>query len=75
VWTQTHRLAAWLWVAGGLIGLVAVLAGLPVLVALPLLLLIVFTPVVYSLVLYKRLERQGKLSRVVPPPQEGARPG
>src|SRR5262245_17683179 len=29
VWTRTHRLAAWLWTGGGLVGLVAVLAGAP----------------------------------------------
>jgi uncharacterized membrane protein len=61
VWNQTHRLAAWFFVAFGLAAFVAVLAG----VGLPWLfvglLIAVAVPVVYSLVLYKRLEKQGKV--------------
>jgi uncharacterized membrane protein len=61
VWIQTHRLTAWLWTVGGLAGLVAVLAGVPPLWALGALLVLAFVPVIYSLVLYKRLQRQGRL--------------
>jgi uncharacterized membrane protein len=61
VWIATHRLAARLMVAGGVLGAVAVLlSGSPVL-AFVLIMLAAFVPVVYSLVLYKRLEREGRL--------------
>jgi uncharacterized membrane protein len=61
VWIRTHRLAAWLFVAGALVGFVGVLAGLnPVLCFIPFG-VAALVPVVYSLVLYKRLEREGKL--------------
>jgi uncharacterized membrane protein len=62
VWTDTHRLAAWLMVAGGVLGFVAVLAGAPMLLCI---LVVIGGPVVvpaaYSLLLYKRLERRGQL--------------
>jgi uncharacterized membrane protein len=61
VWIRTHRLAAWLFVAGGLLAFLAVLAGLPLLVGFLLFGAAALVPVVYSLVLYKRLERQGRL--------------
>jgi uncharacterized membrane protein len=70
VWNQTHRVAGWLWVAGGLIGCIGVVV-LPVVVPLSettvlmgafvWILIIALYPVVYSLVLYKHLERQGRL--------------
>jgi uncharacterized membrane protein len=61
VWIRTHRLAAWLFVAGGLLAFLAVLVGLPLLVAFLLFGVAALVPVVYSLVLYKRLEKQGRL--------------
>ncbi len=61
VWNQTHRVGAWLFVAGGLIGFVAVMAGVPFWWCLLVLLVVAFAPVFYSLMLYKRLEREGKL--------------
>ncbi|HKI38803.1 MAG TPA: SdpI family protein [Gemmataceae bacterium] len=63
VWNQTHRLAAWLFVAAGLAGFALVMAlpagaaWVPLTVIVPAALV----PVIYSLVLYKRLEREGKL--------------
>jgi uncharacterized membrane protein len=60
VWTQTHRLAAWLLVAAGIAGFFVVEAGYMI-VAAALLLFACLVPAVYSAVLYKRLERAGKL--------------
>jgi uncharacterized membrane protein len=61
VWDRTHRLAAWLWVAAGVVGMLLVLAGVPFWIALLELMVALFWPAVYSLLLYKRLERQGKI--------------
>jgi uncharacterized membrane protein len=58
VWIDTHRLAAWAFVAAGLVGFILVLVGLPV-VAFATLIAAALGPVAYSLWLYKRLERQG----------------
>jgi len=60
VWNATHRFAARIWMAAGLLGLVLSLAGLYVL-ALFALLATALASVVYSLVLYKQLERRGEL--------------
>ncbi len=69
VWIQTHRLTAWLWVPGGVLLAVLGFAGpslFPMTVCVVLwivgLMLMALTPVVYSLGLYKRLQRQGRLS-------------
>jgi uncharacterized membrane protein len=61
VWNDTHRLAAWTLVAGGLIGFVMTIAGLPILIAFAVLIVSVLIPVVYSFVHYKQLERRGEL--------------
>ncbi|HZT82410.1 MAG TPA: SdpI family protein, partial [Gemmataceae bacterium] len=61
VWDRTHRVAAWLFVAAGLVGFVAVLAGVPFWLCFAGLLAAVFAPVLYSLWLYKRLQREGRL--------------
>lgn len=61
VWIRTHRLAAWLWVATGLIGFVAVLLGVNLLICFVFLVTMALVPVVYSLVLYKRLQKQGRI--------------
>ncbi len=70
VWNQTHRAAGWLWAVGGLIGGIVVVV-LPWLAPVPepalfigafaWIMVIAFYPVIYSLVLYKRLEREGRL--------------
>jgi uncharacterized membrane protein len=61
VWIRTHRLTAWLWGGGGLVGFAAVLLGLHVVGSLVLLAALTLSPVFYSLVLYKRLEKEGRL--------------
>jgi uncharacterized membrane protein len=61
VWADTHRLAAWLFVAVGLVGFALVLAGANLIVPFVLLIAGAAATVLYSLVHYKRLERQGLL--------------
>jgi uncharacterized membrane protein len=60
VWIATHRFAAKTFVAGGLLGLALTMIGLhrwPVFAVLAG----VLAPTIYSLVAYKRLQRQGDL--------------
>jgi uncharacterized membrane protein len=66
VWIRTHRMGAWLYTAGSLVGFVAVLAGARLPWVFAGFLAVALAPVVYSLVLYKRLERAGKLSAPAP---------
>ncbi|MDG3003382.1 SdpI family protein [Paludisphaera mucosa] len=61
VWNDTHRLAAWLMVAGAVVGLAIVASGAPLPFAFAVLLVSVFIPVVYSFFHYKALERRGTL--------------
>jgi len=62
VWNQTHRVSAWIFVGGGLAGFVAMLAGAPAFWCfIAFLVLLLAGLILYSLVLYKRLEKQGKL--------------
>lgn len=61
VWYATHRLAAKTMVGGSLLALVAVLAGLHPVLGVALIVAGLLVPVVYSLVYYKRLERDGQL--------------
>lgn len=61
VWNATHRFAAKLFVAAGLIGLVLTWFGLDGWPVLTVLLAAALIPVVYSLVFYKGLERRGEL--------------
>ena len=61
VWNATHRLAGWVFVLTGLLGLVAALAGLDLRIGLTLLVASGVVVIVYSLVYYKRLERRGEL--------------
>jgi uncharacterized membrane protein len=62
VWNDTHRLAAHLWVAAGLIGVALVWLPAPwFMAAFGVLLIAVFVPIGFSFVLYKRLERQGEI--------------
>lgn len=61
VWIRTHRLAAWLFTGCGLLGCTLVLLGVNPLIAFGLLMVAALTPVLYSLWLYKQLEKQGRL--------------
>jgi uncharacterized membrane protein len=66
VWNATHRLGAWLFVAAGVIGAIIVFAGTGAawcfVVCFCGIMLAALVSVIYSLVLYKRLEREGKLN-------------
>jgi uncharacterized membrane protein len=63
VWDRTHHLAAWLMTLAGLLGIPAALLLPTVLLPLSLagILVAALVPVLYSLILYKRLEREGRL--------------
>lgn len=61
VWSRTHRVAAWLWVSAGIGGGLATLLGVPFWIGLIVIVVAALWPAVYSLILYKSLERQGKL--------------
>jgi uncharacterized membrane protein len=61
VWNDTHRVAAWLMVAGGVIGFAMIVLGMPIWAAFVVLILSAFIPVIYSFVHYKSLERKGAL--------------
>jgi uncharacterized membrane protein len=60
VWVATHRLAARLLVASGLLGAIAAWLGAPLAFCFWLLMAALFVPVIHSLLLYKRLEREGQ---------------
>ncbi len=61
VWIRTHRLTAWLWTGMGLAGFAAVLVGLPFLWCFVLLMMVALYPILHSLIIYKRLEKQGRV--------------
>jgi uncharacterized membrane protein len=61
VWYGTHRLAAKAFVAAGLVGLVLAYAHVSLWAWLAVLAVAILVPLVYSLTLYKRLERTGQL--------------
>jgi len=59
VWTATHRLAGRLMFGVGLLGAAAVWLGAPMPAVLGAFIAAMLAPAVYSLVLYKMLEREG----------------
>ncbi|HMP01770.1 MAG TPA: SdpI family protein [Gemmatales bacterium] len=61
VWNKTHRLAGWMWVASGLLGLGLILLGINPFWTLIPLAFATLGPIVYSAWLYKKLEREGRL--------------
>jgi uncharacterized membrane protein len=62
VWIRTHRLAAWLFTGGALIGFAMLLIDINPLWSISVFGVAAIFPVFYSLWLYKRLERAGQLS-------------
>jgi uncharacterized membrane protein len=61
VWEATHRLAAWLMVISGVAGFALLVLGVPFYYCLIGMLACLLIPIPYSLWLYKKLEREGKL--------------
>jgi uncharacterized membrane protein len=61
VWNATHRFAAKTFVAGGVIGLALVVIGVKGWPPFAALMAGALVPAVYSLVVYKQLERRGEL--------------
>ena len=61
VWDRTHRLGAWLFVAAGVGGCLAVVVGVHPLIALSPIAVAALAPIFYSLWVYKQLEKQGRL--------------
>ncbi len=63
VWNQTHRLAGWIFVVYGVLGaILALVTDLSPLILICGLPVAALYPVLYSLYLYKRLQREGKLA-------------
>lgn len=61
VWNDTHRLAAWVMFAAGVIGFVLVILGVWIVIPVVLLVAAGLIPVIYSFMHYKALERAGEL--------------
>jgi uncharacterized membrane protein len=61
VWESCHHFAAHMLVVAGIIGIVAVWLGVPPIVCFVLFMVAVLAPVLQSLIVYKRLEREGNL--------------
>jgi uncharacterized membrane protein len=61
VWHATHRFAAKTFVGGGLVGFLAVILDGPDWVPTAAITTAALSPVIYSLVFYKQLERRGEL--------------
>ncbi len=61
VWNATHRFAAKTFFVGGLLGLLAVILRAPFWAPVTVFLIAALGPAIYSLVLYKQLERRGEL--------------
>jgi immunity protein, SdpI family len=62
VWNATHRFAAKTFFAGGLFGLIAVILRAPFWLPVTAIMVAALVPVIYSLMLYKRLEHRGELN-------------
>jgi uncharacterized membrane protein len=60
VWNDTHRMGAWVFTVGSLIGFLLALFDQTI-AAFILLILIALIPIIYSFVHYKNLERKGEI--------------
>lgn len=60
VWNATHRFAARIWIVGGLLGLLFTIFGLRI-VSIAVLILCGLIPYMYSLVIYKQMERHKEI--------------
>ena len=70
VWERTHRLAGWLFVGGGILGLVvSFIPGVRLYGIIVIVLAASFIPVIYSYFVYQRVVVQGK--QPLSPPFEG----
>ena len=61
VWNDTHRLAAWVMFAAGIVGFLLTISRVWIVIPIVLLVASALIPVVYSFVHYKALERAGQL--------------
>ncbi len=61
VWNDTHRLAAWVMFAAGIVGFLLTISGVWIVIPIVLLVASALIPVIYSFVHYKALERSGQL--------------
>ncbi|HEY3966539.1 MAG TPA: DUF1648 domain-containing protein [Planctomycetaceae bacterium] len=61
VWTETHRLAARVFVATGILGLMTTLLGLSIFIPVGLMVASAIVIIGFSLIRYKQLERRGQL--------------
>lgn len=52
-WNKTHRLAGFIWIIGSVIIILITLLGYPLLM-LPVVLVMVFVPIIYSYILYRK---------------------
>jgi uncharacterized membrane protein len=62
VWNATHRLAAKTFIAGGLLGLLAMILRAPFWLALTAIMVAALVPIFYSLIFYKQLQGRGELN-------------
>ncbi len=61
VWVATHRLGARLMTFGGFACAISLWVGVPVIAGFTIFMVLILYPVLYSLILYKKLEKAGAL--------------
>ena len=59
VWARTHRVAGWLYIVAGLVVMANVVFGAQLLVFYAIMMILVFGPIIYSFVVYSRIEGFG----------------